>query len=574
MNFFKKEDILTFCWSNKKNRILIFIILTVLILFVFIWIYFYKNLWLSEISKITEYNYQNCEKNYNSKLDSFFVNNTYKRNIIQNILECEKMYDEINLFTELEYNVENKIESPFLYEYDFVNWTIEESWIYDYDIELNDNIDLEKSSFELYFSNDNLEWLEKIISNFPSKINWTLEEIISLLYIKNLYLNNKEIIVNSTINNNEENTKILEKIYSFQNSDWWFKKYILDSESDLEITFYINKILIKLKELGVLIDDNNIKLSQDFLNNNVEDLEQNIDYLKNKYVNSDTTLIEKSKLVSLLIDTNYKNKARIDEILDVLIKVNLDDYFLSCMEKSYLFEAFIKYVNKYSKNEYKSKFWFMLWTIRNPEKTFWIWRVTSSFKKYLFDAKKIVYDNEAFFRLVNIEWEKMNFWLIFKKYLKDYSEYILNSPDLGITRDFYEIKNEKELKKCFLRGDFDCENIYKLKQDNLFEKNKVYKVSINIKNKNKKSEIILENFIPDNFRFVRLNEKYSTNIFRDITYDNNRLKIIFDIQDEINFDYYIISKNKWEFDYYPSMIYLKENPENISSTNFYKIEVK
>ena len=203
MNFFKKEDILTFCWSNKKNRILIFIILTVLILFVFIWIYFYKNSWLSEISKITEYNYQNCEKNYNSKLDSFFVNNTYKRNIIQNILECEKMYDEINLFTELEYNVENKIESPFLYEYDFVNWTIEESWIYDYDIELNDNIDLEKSSFELYFSNDNLEWLEKIISNFPSKINWTLEEIISLLYIKNLYLNNKEIIVNSTINNNE-----------------------------------------------------------------------------------------------------------------------------------------------------------------------------------------------------------------------------------------------------------------------------------------------------------------------------------------------------------------------------------
>jgi hypothetical protein len=82
--------------------------------------------------------------------------------------------------------------------------------------------------------------------------------------------------------------------------------------------------------------------------------------LKNKYVNSETSIIEKSIILSNLIDTNYKDKNRIDEIKNKLIKMNLFDYFITNKEKSYLFEAFIKYTNKYSKNKVKSKYGFML----------------------------------------------------------------------------------------------------------------------------------------------------------------------------------------------------------------------
>jgi len=634
----------------SKNKILLIISFLLLIVW-FVSFYIYKvnnlqNTWLLEISKITNYNYSNCEKIYKANTSEYFVKKEYKNNILKNIKNCNQMYNDLNLFTEIKNEnnqKENKITPPFLYNYQFVNWQVNEKWIYDYDIEMNDNIDLGNSSFSLYFSNDNLEWLENIIWSFPENINGDIKNIISFLYLKNLYLKNNIKIVNSKLNNSQDNKDLITQIKKYQNKDFWFKKYIQKNESDIQTTSFVVQNLIKLKNIWVNIDANLINNWIGFLNNKFENISEpnlktnvaltlikwwikkdlglditllnnksiidysyylylkenkltknimdNIDYLKTKTDNLD--ILEKSLFLSLLLDVDYinysidtnnnkiknskdiqiQNKQYFDEILNSLYSINYYNEFMRWVEKMQLFEMFLKYTNIYSLDKNKSKFWYMLWIIFNREKLFWIWRVVPSYKKYTFTANEVIYDREWSFRLANIDWAKMNFWLMFKQKLLDYSNIEKQNPDLTIKRNIFEIKDDMLLKKWILNNN---SNIwYKLKEDNMFLENNIYKIELTIKNKSNSWDVVIEDYIPDNFVFVKIDDKYNKNLwYENIIYKQNKLKLNYKFNKEIKFEYFITPKNKWVFDYYSALVYLKDNPNIISNTSYYKIEVK
>ena len=215
----------------------------------------------------------------------------------------------------------------------------------------------------------------------------------------------------------------------------------------------------------------------------------------------------------------------------------------------------------------------MLWTVRNPEKVFWVWRVVPSFKDYIYKAKKVVYDNEAFFRVVNIEWKEFNFWLYFKEYLNNFKK--IDSEWLKIIREFYKINSEKDFKKCILSEYSNCDSLNEKLETNIFDESNIYKVNISIKAQNNIDEIIFEDFIPDNFEYIKLKDNYINNPnYKYIKYNNNNLKIIFNPNTKIDFTYYIKPKSKWVFTYYPAMIYSQNNTNNISSTELFKVEVK
>jgi hypothetical protein len=76
---------------------------------------------IKQVTNIIEYNYNNCEKIYSTKTDSFFIKKDYINNINQKVLDCDKMYEETNLYIQIDNNIKNKIDSPLLYNYQFIN---------------------------------------------------------------------------------------------------------------------------------------------------------------------------------------------------------------------------------------------------------------------------------------------------------------------------------------------------------------------------------------------------------------------------------------------------------------------
>jgi len=535
-----------------KNLKKILIVL-LLLLIICIWILWYK-LYVN--------NYLNDTSSSSDNLNLEMLNVKENDNI------------DMTLFTEFENLEESKYENFLLYDYEYSITTVEEGWIYDYDFEVWDNIDMEKSSFELYFSNDNLEKLQNIISLFPQKIDWTLEDIISLLYIKNLYIPSKDIIFNSKLNNEQSNDDILKQIYSFQNYDGWFKEYLSDKESSIEISFFVSDILKKLNDLWITIDEKILVKLEDFLiDKESQATEKYMKLLMNKYENSQITIIEKSNLLSFLIDSNYDDINYIKKIIWELNQINVKNPFISYKTKSYVFEAILKYVNKYSKNTKKTKFGFMLWNIRNPETPFWVWRVTSSFKHYFYTTKDTFYNNKASFRVVNLEGVSMNVWIFFKRYYSIFDN-VLKSDELEISRKIYNISSLNDLKKCYLSWDLNCNKVYIKKEDNIFEKWNIYKVELNLKNISG-DEIIVNNFIPENFEFVNIDEKYKVLNTRSINYEKNNLRLVFDKDKEsIKFTYYIKAIENWIWTYFWALWYSKDNYEVVTSTESFEIEVK
>jgi len=166
-------------------------------------------------------------------------------------------------------------ESPVLINNIIKSWKVNALETLDLNIDFPENIDLEKTEVELSFSNNKLSWIEKIVSSLARYPYGCIEQTVSST-LPNAILKKFDNLFSWIV---EDSTKIdtnieawVNRIKSMQTEDWWFAYWQGSNESNSNITPYVVRSLLEMKELWVNLPDwlleNAIKYLQSFNSNN------------------------------------------------------------------------------------------------------------------------------------------------------------------------------------------------------------------------------------------------------------------------------------------------------------------
>lgn len=371
----------------------------------------------------------------NSNIVNFWVSSKISKN--KNI-----EYKILALWENIENSdiIKNIIENK---DYKNINIIYKKWWLakleekQNFKINIPENINLKKSKVKISFSNNLLENFE--INSFDFLDYDSIEQISYKTYINTLILNNPKIF-KKTISEKKLNENInlwLNKIYNLQDENWWFSNWKNNNNSNLDITAYILRNLINIKNNNISIKKWVIEKSEKYLEKNISNINKaELFYtfskiwkweLINKKIfqnnskddfNKDN--FNRSELIFYtywLINSNkIKYKSEIEEnIVNIISELKNDNsIYLYSTNKSdkalfismlidywYKKEIILNYIKelysldwmnnyssaieknniiatftKYTKKYYNKsleKFAFSIWTIQNREKRFYLW---------------------------------------------------------------------------------------------------------------------------------------------------------------------------------------------------------
>ena len=418
------------------------------------------------------------------------------------------LWDSIDNSDKLEWVIDIK-SSPVLISNIIKQWTIAEKEAISLDLDIPENTDFDRSKVEVIFSNNKLNWIEKIVLSLAKYPYWCIEQTTSST-LPNAILK-KFIKMFSWVfdedyqNNIDKNlTAWIDRIKSMQTKNWWFAYWQWENEPNLHITPYVLRSLIDMKNYWAdisnwLIDRTIEYLEKNKNNKNITDLEKaeiywalakawkdydfeintsdrhtliaytywlilndknkyskiiddNIEKIKDILDNNSTysryrnSLSDKAIFTSMLIDYDHDINY-IDDLIWELYDYDWSSYYYSTQSKNNAFMAFVKYLDKYWKNRY-NKFGFSLWTEFNKNKIFRLWGTKWNIMKNEYTLSDITSWNKIDFKIANLSWDNLYTTIILRQYPKDKTKIKSVSQQMNVKREIFKVLDEKSLSRC------------------------------------------------------------------------------------------------------------------------------
>jgi len=157
-------------------------------------------------------------------------------------------------------------------------WIAELNKKQNFKIDIPENTDLEKSKVKISFSNNLLQWIDKLTKSLLVYPYWCIEQTMSSTYPNSVILNFSKLF--PWIITEKEAIKNLEawikRVYSMQLSNGGFGYWQWDNDANLQITPYILRRLVDMKSFGAKVPDNMIEKASKYLENNFWNIKDNI----------------------------------------------------------------------------------------------------------------------------------------------------------------------------------------------------------------------------------------------------------------------------------------------------------
>ncbi len=250
------------------------------------------------------------------------------------------LWDSVDNSDILEKTIENK-EFPSLTTVFSTWWLAKAQEVQNLKIDIPANVDLEKSTVKISFSNNVLEGIQETLNSLLVYPYWCIEQTMSSTYPNAVLLNFANLF--PWIISKEEAEKNLEtgmnRISSMQLSNGWFGYWQWDTESNLHITPYVLRRIVDMKNFGTKVPENMIESAQKYLENNFSKITDNIDRAETFYAfaklwewekaynallkNIDTSTFSRHELIAytywLLTWDKTKHKTEIDKNITVIM---------------------------------------------------------------------------------------------------------------------------------------------------------------------------------------------------------------------------------------------------------------
>lgn len=399
------------------------------------------------------------------KWESKFV--TWRITVPSDIKEIKYKISAIWNSTDNSDSIENKIgikTPPVLITNTIKNliipWFTTKAWVWEVNIDIPENIDIEKSKVEVSFSNNKLHWIEKIVSSLLEYPYWCVEQTVSSTMPNAIILKFSSIYWDNIVKKQKalENIKYgIERIKSMQLDSWSFGYWQWDSsEASLSLNSYILWVLIEIKKvhkdkiLDEIINKNISYLEGKFLDKSISKTDKIEIYLslakawKKNILEINSSKLDEYDLINytyaLILTDKNKFKLEIDWniiklkqsikndsynnyysnssnnkalFLQLLISVNYDkqyidnlvwdlyskdwsSYYYSTQTKNNTFLSFAKYLEKYNVNKI-NKFGFIVWNILNRDKVYSVWETNNVIKKFEYNLSEIISQDKKSF---------------------------------------------------------------------------------------------------------------------------------------------------------------------------------
>jgi len=514
-------------------------------------------------------------------------------------------------------------------------WLAEKNIKQHFKIKIPNNTDIKKSMVKISFSNNLLQWIEKIINSLLIYSYSSVEEIISTTYSNALIIKSPKSFT-WILSEKEARKNIkagIKKIASMQTKDGWFIYWQWDDKENLDITPYVLRKLIDMKKIWIKVPDEIIQkaskyLESNFINRNIHKTETFYTFAKLwkaqvaydkllKWVNKDNfsrhewitytywlvtwnkienkEIIERSiqKIINKLDDNENKSKywskksdkalftsmlidywydkKIINKYIQELYSTDWTNYYYSTILKINTFITFSKYMEKYLNNS-SSNFAFSIGYIQNRDKRFILWWNMPSTIKRNFILDDVVQYKEDIIELTT--------------YIISWKNIFTNLILEAVPKNKLEIKetsnNMKVSRKIFKESD------WKEITDWIFKKWELYKIKIEVdfnKEKNR-NNLVLEDYLPSSFKIIntkfKTGEIINTNSkINEYSWDNIKYlkdKIFIHTNSirwkKIKFEYTIRPDFRGNFIYPPVNTYMMYDWKINAHSIFQKIKVK
>ena len=234
-------------------------------------------------------------------------------------------------------------------------------------IEIGDNVDLEKSKVRISFSNNVLEWVQKIIQSLLIYPYGCLEQTISTTYPNAVFLKFKDLFPETlSLEEAEKNlAHWVEKLAWMQLSNGWFAYWHGSTEVSREATPYALRRLVDMKQMWAKIPGSMIENGKKYLETNLKDLGDDTIKAETFYTlaklwswtkvhdtifkNTDTTKFSRHNMITytygLILTDKKKYKTTIEKNITTIREKLIDDsknyYYWSSRSDKWLFTSML-----------------------------------------------------------------------------------------------------------------------------------------------------------------------------------------------------------------------------------------
>ncbi len=406
---------------------------------------------------------------------------------------------------------------------------------------------------------------------------WVLEK--AVVFLENNFKNNNI--------SDLEKTEILWALSKYKNNYYiWANLNKLEIQNLTDI--FDNKILDRHSLIALtysLILTDKIKYKS-YIDENIVNIIKKLDEKDYNWYWDDIS--DKSIFASMLIDYNY-SRNYIDELVWDLYDNDWSSYYYSTQSKNNAFMLFVKYIEKYSK-ENNSKFNYSIWKY-NSVKELEIWKNKSNILKQTFNLSDIIQNkNEISFKLNNILWDRIYVDVTMEVFPEDKTKIKPYSNLINIKREVYEVIDENDItQKCDWKNDkYICiePKWFKLVDWNVYKRGVLYKAKIivDFKDTKNRTNLIIEDYLAWSFRII--NSKFNTEQLSIKQNQNNwnwdhvefRPDVVMANASYVwswtsNFEYYFRPEFWGKFTQAPVVAYFMYNPKVRASTEFKTIRV-
>ena len=571
------------------------------------------------------------------------INNKWKQKVNYKITI---LWDSVDHSDKLEWSIEVK-ESPVLIQNNLNNGSVAKWEKKTFSLKVPENTDIEKSKYELYISNNPLSGIEKIIYSLLKYPYGCIEQSVSSTLPNAILLNFIDLLEWVDISKAEAEKNLeawIERIKSMQTDDGWFWYWQWDSESNLRITPFVLRSLIDMRKSGWLVSDKMIRDATTYLQTNYDKAEsetnkaeifwalskawanptisikreeldrhaliaytyglvlknndinntiidQNIETIKSKLLENTSSwywnsLSDKAIFTSMLIDYNY-DEWYIWALIKDLYNTDWSSYYYSTQTKNNSFSAFVKYIEKYWKDNNNDISISLNW----KSKDFKILWVKNSYKSIV-DLSEVLNGSDVNLEIENKTNPSIFVSAILKSYPQDKLKVKPYSNWVSIKREIYEVVDDTKLNnRCtWISWNYECNNSdwLKLHTSDVFEKWKTYKIKLTARfdDDKRRTNLTIEDYLPASFRI--LNSKFkttSTSISQNTTtnwtwrrVENNPWVVMANAEHfwwkTAVYEYFVSADFEWSFTYPPATTYLMYDPQIRANTQFRNITVK